>query len=42
MVAKIENFKKEWTEAAAKDTWRANAVPASAIRPQAIRWAWPG
>lgn len=42
MSAKIESIKKEWTEAAAKDMWRANAVPASAIKPQAIRWAWPG
>lgn len=42
MVAKIESIKKEWAEAAAKDMWRANLVPASAIRPQAIRWAWPG
>lgn len=42
MVAKIESIKKEWAEAAAKDMWRANAVPASAIQPQAIRWAWPG
>lgn len=42
MTAKIESIKREWTEAAAKDTWRANAVPASAIQPQAIRWAWPG
>lgn len=42
MAAKIECIKKEWAEAAAKDMWRANAVPASAIRPQAIRWAWPG
>lgn len=42
MVAKIESIKKEWAEAAAKDMWRANAVPASAIRPQAIRWAWSG
>lgn len=42
MSAKIETFKKEWAEAAAKDAWRANAVPASAIQPRAIRWAWPG
>jgi len=42
MSAKIESIKKEWAEAAAKDMWRANAVPASAIQPQAIRWAWPG
>lgn len=42
MSAKIESIKKEWCEAAAKDMWRANAVPASAIQPQAIRWAWPG
>lgn len=42
MSAKIESIKKEWTEAAAKDMWRANAVPANAIKPQAIRWAWPG
>ena len=42
MVAKIEQFKREWTEAAAKDAWRVNAVPASQITPQPIRWAWPG
>lgn len=42
MVAKIESITREWAEAAAKDMWRANAVPASAIQPQAIRWAWPG
>ncbi|MHA3886026.1 AAA family ATPase [Stutzerimonas degradans] len=42
MAAKIESIKKEWADAAAKDMWRANAVPASEIQPQAIRWAWPG
>ncbi|MCM2329826.1 AAA domain-containing protein [Geopseudomonas sagittaria] len=42
MSAKIESFKREWAEAAAKDVWRANAVQATSITPTAIHWAWPG
>lgn len=42
MSAKIETFKREWAEAAAKDVWRANAVQATSITPTAIHWAWPG
>lgn len=42
MAAAIEMLKKEWAEAAAKDTWRANAVSAASITPTAIHWAWPG
>ena len=38
----IEQLKKEWAAAAAKDAWRANAIQATQIAPQAIRWAWPG
>lgn len=42
MAAVIETLKKEWAETAARDAWRANAVPATHIKPTAIRWAWPG
>ncbi|WP_339730814.1 AAA family ATPase [uncultured Pseudomonas sp.] len=42
MSATIEQLKKEWATTAAKDAWRANAIQATHITPQAIRWAWPG
>ncbi|MGH8433304.1 MAG: AAA family ATPase [Pseudomonas sp.] len=42
MSALVEQLKKEWTDTAAKDTWRANAIQATHITPLAIRWAWPG
>lgn len=42
MTAEIARLNKEWQDAAAKDTWRANAVQATHITPIAIRWAWPG
>lgn len=38
----IELIKKEWADAAAKDIWRANAVPASSITAKAIHWLWLG
>lgn len=38
----VELLKKEWAANAARDTWRANAVPAAQIAPKAIHWAWPG
>lgn len=42
MTAEIARLNKEWKEAAAKDTWRANAIQAASITPTAIHWAWPG
>lgn len=42
MSSAIELIKKEWAEAAAKDTWRANAVPANSITAKAIHWLWLG
>lgn len=38
----IKDLRKEWTETAAKDAWRANAIQATQIQPTAIHWAWPG
>jgi putative DNA primase/helicase len=42
MTADIARLNKQWAEAAAKDTWRANAIQATHITPTAIHWAWPG
>lgn len=42
MSSAIDLIKKEWAEAAAKDTWRANAVPANSITAKAIHWLWQG
>lgn len=44
-----DRFASEWkdplsaiTRLPVRTTWRANAVPASSIKPLAIRWLWPG
>jgi putative DNA primase/helicase len=44
-----DRFADEWkdpvsaiTRLPVRSTWRANAVPASSIKPLAIRWLWPG